>query len=242
MLRVGSPTGTTTSRGLESGTRSARDQALPGRTGAASREALYNLSFTYLFQEDNESGERFVREAIELYQEAGDKMGLARARWGLANIEYAKGRGGATEAYDLATAALATFQEVGDKFMTGWATFTVGVSEFLRDNLDEARTRLIAALRLFQEAIDVSGYTLVLDSLAGLTLRQGDPISAATIAGAVATLERTTGTGLNRTNRTFFDWDPAPLLAEPANAEAFARGAAMDTRTAIEFALAVRPS
>ncbi len=214
-----------------------RSRGAPG--GIA--EALYNLSFTYLFHEDNESGERFVREAIELYQEAGDEVGLARARWGLANIEYAKGRGGAREAYDLATAALATFQAVGDTFMTGWATFTLGLSEYLMDHLDEARTRLLAALRMFQETIDVSGYTLVLDSLAGLTLRQGDPISAATIAGAVDTLERTTGTGLNRTNRTFFDWDPEPLLREPANAEAFARGAAMDTRTAIEFALAVHP-
>ncbi len=89
----------------------------------------------------------------------------------------------------------------------------------------------------------MSGYTLVLDSLAGLTLRQGDPISAATIAGAVDTLERTTGTALNRTNRPFFDWDPEPLLlADPANVEAFARGAAMDTQSAIEFALTVRPA
>ncbi len=204
-------------------------------------EALYNLSFTYLFHEDNESGERIVREAIELYEVADDRVGLARARWGLANIEYAKGRGGAQEAYDLAAAALATFQEVGDRFMTGWATYTLGLSDYLMDHLDEARTRLLAALRMFLETVDVSGYTLVLDSLAGLTLRQGDPISAATIAGAVSTLERTSGTGLNRTNRSFFDWDPEPLLKDPANVEAFARGAAMDTHTAIEFALAVRP-
>ncbi len=133
--------------------------------------------------------------------------------------------------------ALATFQEVGDKFMTGWATFTVGVSEFLMGHMDDARARLIAALRLFQETIDVSGYTLVLDSLAGLMLKQGDAVLAATIAGAVDTLERTTGTGLNRTNRGFFDWDPEPFLAQPATAAAFAAGAAMDTQAAIDFAL-----
>ncbi len=71
---------------------------------AAIAEALYNLSFTYLFHEDSASGERLAREAVELYAAAGDRVGLARARWGLANIEYAKGSGGAPEAYDLATA------------------------------------------------------------------------------------------------------------------------------------------
>ena len=79
--------------------------------------------------------------------------------------------------------------------------------------LDEARVRLLAALRMFQETIDVSGYTLVLDSLAGLTMRQGDPLSAATIAGAVDTLERTTGTTLNRTNRHLLRLGPGATAA-----------------------------
>ena len=65
--------------------------------------------------------------------------------------------------------------------------------------LDVANERFLAALRVFQETADVSGYTLVLDSLAALALRQGDTQRAATIAGFVDTLERTTGTGLNRT-------------------------------------------
>ena len=200
-------------------------------------EALYNLSFTYTFHDDSATGEGLVREAVELYEAAGDKVGLARARWGLANIEYAKGRGGAPRSYELALLALETFREVGDKFMIGWATYTAGLAEFLMGKMDDARERLLVALRMFQETIDVSGYTLVLDSLAGLMLKQGDAIVAATIAGAVDTLERTTGTGLNRSNRSFFDYDPAPFLAQPATAAAFAAGATMDTQAAIDFAL-----
>ena len=200
-------------------------------------EALYNLSFTYTFQDDSRTGEALVREAIELYEASGDKVGLARVRWGLANIEYAKGRGGAEETYRLASQALATFEEVGDQFYIGWATYTLSFAEILMDRLADARRRLLAALRVFQETVDVSGYTLVLDTLAGVTLLDGDPLVAARIAGAVDTLERTSGTGLNRTNRTFIGYDPEPLRTGETTAAAFAEGVAMDTQAAIEFAL-----
>ena len=121
--------------------------------------------------------------------------------------------------------------------MVGWATYTAGLADFMTDRLDDARMRLLAALRMFRDTIDVSGYTLVLDSLAALTLRQGDRMRAARIAGAVDTLERTTGTGLNRTNRNFFDYDPGPLRTGADTADAFAAGMAMDTQAALDFAV-----
>jgi predicted ATPase/class 3 adenylate cyclase len=201
--------------------------------------ALYNLSFTYTFQESTDIGEQLVREAIDLYEVAGDKVGLARVRWGLANIEYAKGPEHAQAAYDLASMALATFKEVDDRFMVGWATYTLALAEFLRGFLDESHARLVEALRMFRVTIDVSGYTLVLDALAGLALRQGDRLRAARIAGAVDTLERTSGTGLNRSNRAFFEYDPEPLRTSPDTAAAFAAGVAMETEAAIDFALGV---
>ena len=91
-------------------------------------ESLYNLSFTYAFRDDPAEGEAIVAEAIELFEQAGDKVGLARARWALANIEYVKGQGGADRARDLATLALATFEEVDNRFMIGWTTYTLGLS------------------------------------------------------------------------------------------------------------------
>ena len=104
--------------------------------------------------------------------------------------------------------ALATFEEVDNRFMIGWTTYTLGLTDALSGRLDEADERFRAALRVFQETADVSGYTLVLDSMAALVLRQGDAQRAATIAGFVDNLERTTGNGLNRTNRTHFGYDP----------------------------------
>ena len=211
------------------------ERARGDRAGIA--EALYNLSFTYTFQEDNEAGAALMNEAIELYEAVGDRVGLARVRWGLANIEYARGPAGAGPARDLALQALTTFEEVGDQFYIGWTTYTVGLAELILGHLDAARMRLLAALTRFQTSIDVSGYTLVLDTLAALTLQEGDPVAAARIAGAVDTLERTTGTGLNRTNRGFFNYDPGPLRTGEATAAAFAEGVAMDTQTAIDYAM-----
>ena len=204
---------------------------------AAIAESLYNLSFTYAFRDDQDASETLIAEAIELYEQAGDKVGLAKVRWALANIEYAKGLGGADKARDLALLALETFVEVGDRFMTGWATYTAGVSEFLGGRIDAAREHLMGALRIFQETADVSGYTLVLDVITALTLKGGDTVRAATIAGAVDTLERTTGTGLNRTNRGFFGYDPEPLRTGADTADAFVVGSAMDTQAALAFAL-----
>ena len=83
----------------------------------------------------------------------------------------------------------------------------------------------------------MSGYTLVLDSMAALVLRQGHAQRAATLAGFVDHLERTTGNRLNRTNRMHFGYDPSGFRTNAETASAFAAGAAMDTPTAVAFAL-----
>ena len=67
---------------------------------------------------------------------------------------------------------------------------------------------------IFDQAGDVSGYTLVLDSMSSVALLNGDRQRAALIAGGVASLERTTGTGLNASNRQFAGFDPTPASTE----------------------------
>ena len=210
-------------------------RARDDRVGIA--DALYNLSFTHTFKDEAAMAEVMVLEAIELQEAAGNELGVARAKWALANIEYTKGREGALRARELALDSLAIFERHDERFMIGWATYTAGVAEFITGRMEEARARLLAALRMFRDTIDVSGYTLVLDTLAALTDQRGDPIRAARIAGAVDTLERTTGTALNRTNRGFFGYDPEPLRVGPATAEAFAAGMGMDTQAALDFAM-----
>jgi predicted ATPase/class 3 adenylate cyclase len=198
-------------------------------------ESLYNLSFTYTFEREGDAARPLIKEAIELFDAAGDATGVARARWALGNVEYSQGRTG--EARAQAVPALATFEAVGDAFMIGWTTYSVGLADLLDGDLPAARRRFRATLAIFAESADVSGYTLVLDSMAALAAREGDRQRAARIAGAVATLERTTGTGLNAINRDFARYDPTPLKADPDTAAAYAEGERMDVDAIVAYAL-----
>ncbi len=198
-------------------------------------ESLYNLSFQYTFARGADEGRRLVKEALDLFETAGDPAGVAKARWALANIEFSVGH--AREARRLAVQALETFQAIGDSFMTGWATYTVGFADMIEGDRREAGRRYRDALAIFSQSADVSGYTLVLDGLAGLALREGRRERAARIAGAVATLERTTGTGLNTASRQFVDYDPAPLKTDADTAAAYAEGERTDVAAILAYAL-----
>jgi hypothetical protein len=92
-------------------------------------------------------------------------------------------------------------------------------------------------LSIFEQSADVSGYTLVLDSVSALALATGDRQRAARLAGGVAMLERTSGTGLNETNRLFANFDPAPLRADPDTIEAYREGERMSAEALVAYAL-----
>ncbi len=53
----------------------------------------------------------------------------------------------------------------------------------------------------------------------------------------MATLERTTGTGLNTVNRDFARYDPTPLKTDPDTATAYAEGEGMDVDAIVAYAL-----
>ena len=202
-------------------------------------DALYNLSFTYTFHDDAVTGEALAREALALYESADDAAGLAKVRWGLANVEYAKGP-------DHAAGRLrrwrcwrwpASVRSVTGSTSAGRPT-RVGLAEVALGPPGRCwRDRFRDGLRMFLETDDVSGYTLVLDSLAGIAMRHGDRLRAARISGAVETLERSSGTGLNRSNRVLFGYDPTPLITDADTAAAYAEGMTMDKQAAIDFAL-----
>jgi predicted ATPase len=199
-------------------------------------ESLYNLSFGYSFERDRDTAQALILEAIGLFEDVGDDVGVARSRWALGNLEYTNRN--FPRARELAKQALETFERVGDAFMIAWATYTIGISDMLEGDLANAGRHYRRALAIFHEAGDVSGYTLVLDGLCAVALFAGDRQRAAKIGGAVATLERTTGTGLNASNREFSGaYDPAPLRTDPDTAAAWAEGERLTIDEAVAFAM-----
>ncbi len=222
-------------------------RAIGDRPGLA--EALYGLSFTWsILDLKNEDFARHAREAIdaalEIYTELGDEGGIGRAEWALANRAY--GVGDIDAAIEHAAHARGVFERIGDSFMVGWSSFTLALGALALDQeaghtLPERRADaarwLTEALTIFSEAQDVSGYTLVLDTISLVAYRNGDLERAARLTGAVRTLERTTGTGLNWWNRTVLGFAPDDAFAAAPLASAVAAGEAMTPEEAVAYAL-----
>jgi predicted ATPase/class 3 adenylate cyclase len=220
-------------------------RALNDRRGLA--EALYGISFTWSiigFEEERNAAEAtaYLTEALETFRELGDEAGVARCRWARANVAYGAGR--IDDARRDGAEALAVFEAIDDRFMVGWAAYTLALAELSdfhasRDQatLPVARRWLRQAIDIFTDAQDISAYTLVLDAFALAASYEGDLERAARLSGAVATLERTSGTGLNFWNRELLGFRPEELHSDPALAGPWAEGEAMTAAEAVAYAL-----
>ena len=219
--------------------------ALNDRRGLA--EALYGISFTWSIIElavadAAVNATRYVTEALRIYEELEDAPGIGRCEWALANVAW--GTRDLEQARAHAVRALETFESIDDRFNFGWASYTLGLAALSElgatvsgEQIEEARRRLSVALRIFDEAQDVTGYSLVLDAFAILALHGGDRARAARLSGAVARLERLSGTGLNSWNRGVLKFDPETLRADPSLAQAWAEGEALSASEAVAYAL-----
>jgi predicted ATPase/class 3 adenylate cyclase len=230
-----------------------RELEIQRRLGNRAGEAwvLYSIAFTDMYTV-SASGNAFdpgnlarartrMEEAVAIYREIGDRVGMAQALWGDANItwslappidspEFEQGRQSLLE-------ALPIFEEAGNSFMVAWTGYTLAMHEARLGDLEGSAQRLRDILRVFQEAGDVSGYVLVLDGLAYIDLGSGRRERAARISGAVSVLERRTGTGLNPPNRGVLGFDPEALRTDPALTAAWAEGEAMSPDEVIAYAL-----
>jgi len=202
--------------------------------------ALYNLTFAIQYASEGDLSSRalearaFADEALRVYREIGDRGGEARTLWATSNTFW--GARDPRRAAEVAREALVIFREVDDQFMIGWCQYTLALYALQERELDDARQALAEALGIFAKAGDVSGYVLVIDSVASLAYWSGDRQSAARLSGAVAELERRTGTGLNPANREFMGWDPESLRLDPATADAWEGGRQSTPAEAVSLA------
>ena len=220
--------------------------ALGDRRGLA--EAEYGISFTWSIlglreARNAELALLHIDNALEIFRELGDEGAVGRCEWARANVAWGSGR--IPDAKDAAAKALKVFEAIDDRFMVGWANYTLALGGLSEDYVGggvpesraEARDWLLQALRTFAEAQDVSGYTLVIDALAMVALRDGDRERAARLSAAVSRLERTSGTGLNLWNRDLLGFYPEELRNDPDLADAWASGEALSADEAVAYAL-----
>jgi hypothetical protein len=124
------------------------------------------------------------------------------------------------------------------RFDLGWAMYTLGQLAAQGHDAAASERNFREALELFADVDDLSGITMSLDGLATAAWVGGDLEHAARISGAVARLERVSGTGLNSANRVTVAFDPSVLRDDPATAGAWAEGAESDLPRILEVARA----
>src|SRR4029077_19584146 len=85
--------------------------------------ALYNASFPRMVdQSDLPAGIRLLEEALPLFREVKDDLGLARCQWGLANAMHFESR--FDEAVVALDEAIPLFRKLDERFSLGWALHT----------------------------------------------------------------------------------------------------------------------
>ncbi len=201
--------------------------------------ALYNLSFAYQVpQKDLALARSLLEESLALYRELRDSAGMAKVSWALSS--------GALAEEDLDGAlrynreALAIFRELDDRFSIGWALHSHGIITMKLSDLKASRAALEEGIRLFAQAGDVSGVTVLLDDFSALAVAGGELERAACLSGAAAALQTTSGTDLAGLIATLYG-QPRPegsQLTEESIGRAWAKGQSMSIEQAVSYALA----
>jgi hypothetical protein len=198
--------------------------------------ALYNLTFGFAWQPDEQLEARAAgEEALAAYERLGDRLGVARSLWAVANTYYFERNDGA--ALGLCEQALAIFRELGDTFMEAWSLYMRGLIR-MTSAPDLVHADLASAYEIFRATNDVTGYALVFDAFAAAAHRAGDIVTAARLAGYATATEHLAGSGLGAANRQAAGFDPEALrAADPEFAAEFAVGQRMELAEAERLAL-----
>jgi len=207
-------------------------RAAEDRHGVA--EALYNLSFAYFVPRDDlERGMELAEEALAMYREMDDPAGVAKTLWALGGIANAAAQPRTEAARAYFTESRDLFEALGDRTMLAWAHFMHAGVEARAGNVADAREAARAALRIFVELGDISGYALGIKGLAALEWFDGRRQTAARLAGAADRIARITGVSLaDWTSGTWRD-EFTGIQEDPKLAQAWTEGQALELEEAV---------
>jgi len=184
------------------------------------------------------AGGTYMQRSLELFQEIGDKRGIADAEWALSIYSVAMG---GPDGVDVAIAhsevALTAYRELNVPFGTAWATYLIGSLQVTTGRAEMALPHFREALEIFIKSGDQSGILLSIAAFGTAAERAGDFERATRLGGAAERLRDETGTGLVDS--------PVPFLqdylpAKPTTPELLAvweEGRRLSTDEAIQYAL-----
>ena len=185
-----------------------------------------------------DAGRAKLEEALRLYREIGDRAGEGNILWALGSYHYFTSDAAPAEHWY--EEALKLHRSAGHQTMEAWSLHMLALVQIGVDKAEKALANALEALRLFHEAGDVAGLTLVIDDLASIAVRGGDAPRSARLFGAARHLQATSGTTLAMyVEETYTQFNaPSPRSALPP--EEFERyvaeGAAMGLDEVVAYA------
>lgn len=203
-------------------------------------EAKYNLSFAHgLAPEptrDLDLATKLLNEAQALFEDLGDREGIAKTTWALATLAIETGSWELVA--DLSTKSVALFRQLDNRFGLAWALHLQGLAQAILERSEEAQGALGEALRMFLEADDRSALSLLLGDLAILAGSRGYAERAVRLAGAAAAVEEEVGTGLLDSSAGVSErLREIPEMLPKAEADRlYAEGGAMSVDEALAYA------
>ncbi|HET9410748.1 MAG TPA: adenylate/guanylate cyclase domain-containing protein [Candidatus Dormibacteraeota bacterium] len=210
--------------------------ARAGGDKRAIANALYNASFpSNVDRSDTPKAVAMLEEALGIFRELDASSGVAQTVWALAQAKITLENH--SEAVELLAEAIRLFRSLGNRFGLGWALFVRALLWLRLDDVASARTDSIESLQLFADADDVTGEILVIDSIAEIVRREGNPIRGARLAGAAQAHEVATGAGLNSIVVLREGWKRKQSALNEDEAAAHAAGQAMTLDQAVAYAL-----
>ena len=138
-----------------------------------------------------------MREALALFEQLGDKQGIADVHWALAmgavaaNEDFEQAIAHAREAGEI-------YREIGNNFGTGWAAYMIASLLITQNELDDVDRYLKEGLDVFAASRDDSGVLLVLTLYALVADRRGYRDRFLRLGGAAERLRDDTGAAISR--------------------------------------------
>src|SRR6266702_2191203 len=210
------------------------DECLELARAAGDEKAIASFP-RFMEKRDMPESLRMMQEALALYRELGDDMGVARTLSAVATAHHQWGE--PDKAIQPAEEAIALHRKLDDRFSLGWALHTRVIVAMAQDDIELAWNLTREAREIFGSAGDLSGVVMLLDDAASIAKLNGDSIRALRLAGAAAGLREQSGATLG----SFLNVNEGRAWQEtieiPEEQRAWAQGEAMSVDQAVDYAL-----
>ncbi|MFI9114809.1 ATP-binding protein [Streptomyces venezuelae] len=221
------------------------ERARSSHNALAEAYATHRMGCLALLTDDLPRAEELIGRALEEYRALGELN--SNVLMGQIEVALARAfRGDWDGAGALCREVREICEERGELWARAYALYVLGFSALDRGAYAEARELLTEAVVINHTFRDLVGLVLAIEVLALVTVCQGDPVGAAVLQGAAATLWDAVGVRLFGSvafdaPRTLCQRRAEEALGREAYEAAYREGQALSAAEAVELAVAARP-